>query len=390
MKKFQFLYLFCMLLLLSCNKREKDLLGLMIQRLDTVETIRYRYSFTAVEAGAELWSQNALAYFDLRQKNHSSFRYHLTTGKNKLVFNGTTGITVDNDKQQVVFTKLPKFNPYNPLMMSLVSLKEMMPQLLTNETVTLHEGSDTIINGAKAKNYLFKIKSGYIDWQFLGISNDFGSELAHDEHLLVSIDVTNYLPVLLANINTPTKVYYQFSDIDPDYREPDESIWDQASYTDHYTVVDRAKARSEQSGQLAASIGSKQHQWQLPLLGSGETIDFSTLAGKVVVLEFWFKGCAACLAAIPNLNFIYDKYKDRDFALYGVEFVEKFPDDILEKYVTENDKHYPNLSKGKVLAEALGVTGAPTLVILDQSGEVVYTKFGFDESDVTVWVDRLL
>lgn len=43
----------------------------------------------------------------------------------------------------------------------------------------------------------------------------------------------------------------------------------------------------------------------------GIKIDSNSLKGKVVVLEFWATWCAPCIVAMPHLNELADKFKDR-------------------------------------------------------------------------------
>src|SRR5262245_30857907 len=54
----------------------------------------------------------------------------------------------------------------------------------------------------------------------------------------------------------------------------------------------------------------------------GEKFDLSALRGKVVVLDFWFIGCAPCVAEFGKLNDLVDKFKDK-----GVVFIALAMDD---------------------------------------------------------------
>lgn len=42
----------------------------------------------------------------------------------------------------------------------------------------------------------------------------------------------------------------------------------------------------------------------------GKTFNLSALRGKVVVLNLWFTGCPPCLAEMPELNALVDKFKN--------------------------------------------------------------------------------
>src|SRR4051812_43635177 len=44
----------------------------------------------------------------------------------------------------------------------------------------------------------------------------------------------------------------------------------------------------------------------------GERFDLAALRGKVVVLNFWFTGCAPCVAEFGKLNGLVNKFKNKE------------------------------------------------------------------------------
>jgi len=60
-----------------------------------------------------------------------------------------------------------------------------------------------------------------------------------------------------------------------------------------------------------------------PVKVSGKTVDgkpfdISEYKGKVVIVDFWATWCGPCLAELPNLKKIYQKYHDRGLEIVGV------------------------------------------------------------------------
>jgi thiol-disulfide isomerase/thioredoxin len=116
-------------------------------------------------------------------------------------------------------------------------------------------------------------------------------------------------------------------------------------------------------------------------LRSGERISTETLAGKVVVLDFWATTCAPCVAALPEMHRVYAEYKDR-----GVEFVGVSLDvpesrggrQALDRFLAEYEVPWPIYYQGNGYSSdfsiSWGVGGIPEVFLLDQEGRLVETN----------------
>ena len=65
-----------------------------------------------------------------------------------------------------------------------------------------------------------------------------------------------------------------------------------------------------------------------------------------------------------------------------MEFREDFPKENLQEYVSKIKINYPVLYKGKELANKYSVQAAPTFMIIDKKGNVVYLESGFDKEKI--------
>src|SRR5688572_20016138 len=52
--------------------------------------------------------------------------------------------------------------------------------------------------------------------------------------------------------------------------------------------------------------------------------------GKVYILECWATWCGPCVAAIPHVDALYDKYNDKGLRVIGVNVFEDGKDKVAE------------------------------------------------------------
>jgi len=100
----------------------------------------------------------------------------------------------------------------------------------------------------------------------------------------------------------------------------------------------------------------------------GAQPDWTALKGKVVVLEFWATWCGPCVAAMPHLNELADKFKDQPVKFIAITDQE-------EKVVVPFLRKKPiqawiGLDTDKSMFKAYGVTGIPHTVVVDQDGRI--------------------
>ena len=118
----------------------------------------------------------------------------------------------------------------------------------------------------------------------------------------------------------------------------------------------------------------------------GNSYELSTLEGKVVVLNFWFVGCAPCRQEIPELNEIVEKYQNRtDVIFLAIALDGK---EAIQKMIKKLPFSYNLIYDGKeIAAEQYGVRMFPTHVVLDKQGKVSFHTSGY--SPVTIeWLEK--
>jgi len=109
---------------------------------------------------------------------------------------------------------------------------------------------------------------------------------------------------------------------------------------------------------------------------NGQPFDQKSLAGKVVLVDFWATWCGPCVAEIPNVLAQYEKYRSQGFEVVGISLDEDR--EALEKFVTEQKVPWPILYEKPQgegwrhpLATYYGISGIPTVILIGRDGNVI-------------------
>jgi thiol-disulfide isomerase/thioredoxin len=114
------------------------------------------------------------------------------------------------------------------------------------------------------------------------------------------------------------------------------------------------------------------------------------LAGKVVVLNFWFIGCAPCRVEIPGLNQLVADYADRDVVFIAFALDEA---DALKSFLTKEPFDYAIAPTAGDVATTYSVSSFPTHVLIDRKGRLDTRLTGGSKDrhdDLRPHIDRLL
>ncbi len=134
-------------------------------------------------------------------------------------------------------------------------------------------------------------------------------------------------------------------------------------------IAKEAKELAERKDKPAA-------EWSLNDL-SGKSHALADYRGKVVVLDFWYRGCGWCIRAMPQVQQVANDFKDSPVAVLGMNTDRDEKD---AQFVVEAMQlSYPILKATDVPAK-YGVHGFPTLIIIDQQGTVRDIHVGYSKT----------
>jgi len=102
---------------------------------------------------------------------------------------------------------------------------------------------------------------------------------------------------------------------------------------------------------------------------SGKTWHLRDLRGKVVLVNFWATWCPPCRKEMPDLQALYDKYKDQGFLVLSISDEEAAK---VSPFIAERKISYPVLlDPGRKVNDAFVVEGIPKSFVYDREGKLV-------------------
>jgi len=104
----------------------------------------------------------------------------------------------------------------------------------------------------------------------------------------------------------------------------------------------------------------------------GREVDLAKLTGKVVLVEFWSTTCGPCIAEMPAVKGVYEKFHDRGFEVVAVSLDDK--ETVLRRFIKEKALPWPQHFDGKGLANQFavqyGIFSIPTMWLVDKRGNL--------------------
>jgi thiol-disulfide isomerase/thioredoxin len=147
-----------------------------------------------------------------------------------------------------------------------------------------------------------------------------------------------------------------------------------ALFEDRQKQFDESKKDLTKDKELDELVLNKQAaEWSTTDIDGGKHA-LADYHGKVVVLDFWYRGCGWCIKAMPQIKEVVDHFHNQPVAVLGMNTDRDEKD---ARFVVEAVRlNYPTL-KGVGLPEKYGVQGFPTLVVIDGKGIVRKRHVGY-------------
>jgi len=105
----------------------------------------------------------------------------------------------------------------------------------------------------------------------------------------------------------------------------------------------------------------------------GKSISSDQFKGKIIVLDFWATWCGPCIAEIPSLNRLQEKYASKGVKVVGVALASGEADEV-KPFVGKNKMKYTVLMGDDDQVYDLNVVAFPTTYLLTRDMKI-YRKY---------------
>ncbi len=133
------------------------------------------------------------------------------------------------------------------------------------------------------------------------------------------------------------------------------------------------KMSEKQAQSVAAVLDKPSPAWQTTDM-DGRERSIEAYRGKILVLDFWYRGCGWCIRAMSQIKDVAAHYQGKPVEVLGMNTDD---DEADARFVIDKlALNYPTL-KAEGLPEKYGVQGYPTLVVIDPAGVVRAFHYGY-------------
>jgi thiol-disulfide isomerase/thioredoxin len=106
----------------------------------------------------------------------------------------------------------------------------------------------------------------------------------------------------------------------------------------------------------------------------GRRVNSRDYQGKVVLVDFWAKGCGPCVSAMPDLKKLAEAHRLQGFEVVGVnmDYNQADAEAIVQKFGLPWPQQFDGRGWGNALARRFFVTSIPRGMLIDRQGRLRY------------------
>lgn len=171
----------------------------------------------------------------------------------------------------------------------------------------------------------------------------------------LTVDRDTFLPTAVQQRNNQNQdgVLVEFSKINPSPAQRPEASWRYTSYPEYRLAATHSKPQ-------LLPIGSPAPPWSVPQPAST----------RLTLLAFWISHCGYSIDAVPALNALQARFGSAGLTLLAINPHDS--EDTIQAFRKNHGPQYPLLAHGQEVAGKYGVSGYPTIYLINAEGVIVY------------------
>ncbi|HEX2926825.1 MAG TPA: TlpA disulfide reductase family protein [Ruminiclostridium sp.] len=159
--------------------------------------------------------------------------------------------------------------------------------------------------------------------------------------------------------------------------------------TANYNRNQALNSPSTSNGLSSESPGGKAIAFSL-LDTDGKKVSLDDFKGKYVYLNFFATWCPPCRAEMPDIERVYQEYKNKNLVVLAVNLGEDSK--TVKDFFTQNDLSFKALlDSNRSIAQKYGISAIPVSIFIDRQGNIAAKKVGeMTRSDMEANIEILL
>lgn len=121
------------------------------------------------------------------------------------------------------------------------------------------------------------------------------------------------------------------------------------------------------------TLSKEDYNWQMVDL-EGKMVNFSQFSGKVVFINFWATWCGPCLGEMPEIQKLYDTFKNNSEIVFLIVSSEDFA--TIKTFVQKNTYSFPVFISSFGTPRAFEFSSIPTTFVINKKGQIVVRTTG--------------
>lgn len=132
----------------------------------------------------------------------------------------------------------------------------------------------------------------------------------------------------------------------------------------------------------SGEVGEPVPSYEARLINSDEIISLDDMEGTPLLLNKWATWCRPCGREMPDLQNLYEAYRDEGFEVIGISIDRGVVDGPTQDVADDRGVSYPIWRDGEDLfTPTFRSTGVPESILVDKNGVVVHRWRGVVEDD---------